>query len=202
MTDSSEGFKWPSAKEAKYTWMGLAIGCDFNMLSQYLDVIRNHRSRIQNDIKAYINDLEKDGNVPQEIYEAKIDEMDLAKETERVMYACFGISVFSVIENTLRKFCMNNSITVVDRADWGIKRNAIEQNLNVDFKTFPGIDEVTELRLLSNCFKHNGGRVDSEFKKQYGTTLNNEIKYENKDWKNLVLKTQQFLNELAQKNVL
>lgn len=162
MTDNSKGFECPSPKEVQCTWMGLAIDYDFDMLKQLLDVVRNYTSGIQDYITTHIKDLEESGEVPQGTYDSLSDEVDMAQETERVMYACFGIAVFSVIENTVGEFCKINDIELQAGVNWGAKRIAVEHGLDVDFETFPGIKEVTELRLLSNCFKHNGGRANAD----------------------------------------
>ncbi len=199
MTDSSNGFEWPSSKEEKCAWMGMGIYEDFDMLERYLNVVSSYISHTQDNNTEYITTLVETGEALQGIcdtlnYQASV--------MARVMYACFGISVFSVIEKTIKIFCKVNGIEPGDGAKWKAKRDAINNELAVDINTFHTFRKVTELRLLSNCFKHNGGRPNYELARGWHceTDANEEIKYEKIDWGEIVEASKQFLEELVEKN--
>lgn len=93
--------------------------------------------------------------------------------------------------------CEDRGIQLRDRAGWGPKRQGLEAYLGTSFRDLGGIEQVTRVCLLGNCFKHNEGKIDQEFVDECGGNVGDEIDFDAEDWPTLIYAARRFLLELV-----
>jgi len=121
------------------------------------------------------------------------DQAYMMHVTKQSMLGSLAVTMASSVENFFGALCEDREITLGDRAGWGQKRQRLETDLGVQFNTLPGIQEVTKVRLLGNCFKHNEGKKDAELVAECGGVVDEEIDFDAENWPNLIAATRQFL---------
>jgi hypothetical protein len=117
--------------------------------------------------------------------------------TKQSMLGSLAVSIASSVENFFGALCGDRGVELGNRAGWGQKRQRLEANLGVNFQDIGGIEQVTRVRLLGNCFKHNAGTIDQEFANECGGNVDDEIDFDAEDWPMLIDATRRFLLELV-----
>ncbi len=129
-------------------------------------------------------------------YDPLEDEPSLSCDIRRIHYATISICLFAVVEYHLSRICHGRVKISVDRPNWGDFKNAIEQQIGISFDSISTFENVTRVRLLNNCFKHNDGLVNAEYAEKIGDTEGEEIAYENVNWDQLIDSCYSFLMDL------
>lgn len=119
-------------------------------------------------------------------------------ETARIMYAGLAISTASHIESCFEGFGKRCGITLPDRANWGMKKERLEERIGGKdcLSSVSGNEDAKRVRLLGNCFKHNDGKTNAEFVQAFGGTVGDEIDYEREPWDELITSVGRFLHEV------
>ena len=126
------------------------------------------------------------------------DQAYMMHVTKQSMLGSLAVTMASAVENFLGALCDDLGVQVGNRAGWGPKRQGVEAALGISCNALAGIREVTKVRLLGNCFKHNEAKKDAEFVRQFGGAENEEIDFDAEDWPQLIQSTRQFLLELVE----
>lgn len=125
------------------------------------------------------------------------DQAYLMYITKQSMLGSLAVTMASSVENFFGALCEDRGIQLGDRAGWGQKRQRLEADLGMSCGDLTGIEQVTRVRLLGNCFKHNESKKDAEFVDEFGGVENEEIDFNGEDWPTLIDATQRFLLELV-----
>lgn len=120
------------------------------------------------------------------------------RETVRIMYAGLAVAIASHVESCFEFFCERCGITLAARADWGAKRNQLEQTIGTAgcLSSVSGSSDVKKVRLLGNCFKHNDGKANAVFVDEYGGVLSEQIDYESQLWDEIINNVGDYLHEV------
>jgi hypothetical protein len=126
------------------------------------------------------------------------DQARMMHVTKQSMLGSLAVTMASSVENFFGALCEDRGILLGDRAGWGQKRQRLETSLGILCNTLVGITEVTRVRLLGNCFKHNEGKKDDEFVADFGGVVDEEIDFDAEGWPGLIDATRQFLLAIAE----
>jgi len=132
-------------------------------------------------------------------YDPQADDAFTLQQTERVLFASLAVTISSTVESFVADICTSLRLKLRDRADYGCKATALEEKLGVKFLSLPGHKAQRKARLLSNCFKHFGGKTDGEYVKAFDGPKDQEIEYEGEDWAGLLSGVETFLLAVAAK---
>lgn len=125
------------------------------------------------------------------------DQAYMMHVTKQSMLGSLAVTIASSVENFFGALCEDRGIQLGDRAGWGQKRQRLEADLGINFGDLGGVEQVTRVRLLGNCFKHNEGKIDQEFVDGCGGNVGDEIDFDAEDWPTLIDATRRFLLELV-----
>lgn len=126
------------------------------------------------------------------------DQAYMMHATKQSMLGSFAVTMASSVENFFGALCEDRGIQLRDRANWRDKRRGLEADLGINFNDLVGIEQVTKVRLLGNCFKHNQGKRDAEFVAEFGGVEGAEIDFDGEDWPALIDAIRQFLLGLVE----
>ncbi|WP_417384171.1 hypothetical protein [Gimesia sp.] len=124
------------------------------------------------------------------------DQAYMMHVTKQSMLGSLAVTIASSVENFFGALCEDRNIQLGNRAGWGEKRQRLETDLGISCDDLTGIEQVTRVRLLGNCFKHNEGKVNSEFVDMCSGNEGNEIDFNIEDWETLIKSTERFLLDL------
>ena len=184
-------------------------GRDVDRLTALRESIQEWIGRQQRDLAAHAESREsKEMDEEEESWlsEQRADEACMIAETERLLYAGLAVAIMSTTETFTRRVCTTAGVQLLDkkgkpqkRPNWGHYRTGLERKLDTDFASMPGFPGCSRARILGNCFKHNGGRANDEYVKEYPGSLGDEIEYEKENWPDLIEATRTFLRGLTGK---
>jgi hypothetical protein len=137
------------------------------------------------------------GELPTEIREEFGDDFSMLDTTQRDLYASLAVHVASAVESIFDSICRRRSLSLPVKANWGQKRQAVENHLQLNCDDLPGMKEATLARVLGNCFKHSGGLLSDEAVKVGCGTKGDVIRYEDYDWRSIIGRVGDFLNDLT-----
>jgi hypothetical protein len=125
------------------------------------------------------------------------DQAYMMHVTKQTMLGSFAVTMASSVENFFGALCEDLNIQLGNRAGWGQKRTGLETKLGISCDDLANIKQVTKVRLLGNCFKHNEGKIDSEFVDKFGGKVGDEIDFNAEEWPTLIDATRRFLLDLV-----
>jgi hypothetical protein len=125
------------------------------------------------------------------------DQYYMLSETKKALFCGLSVAIATTVENFLGMVCGDYEIPLPDRPNWGHKRNGVEGVIGVGLDTLRGFAWANRAQLLSNCYKHNGGRTNQEWYEQVGGAVDEEIEYENERWAEMIDEVKAFLIEVA-----
>jgi len=117
--------------------------------------------------------------------------------TKQSMLGSLAVTIASSVENFFGALCEDRGIALSARDGWGQKRQRLETGLGISFGDLTEIGQVTRVRLLGNCFKHNDSKMDQEFVDKCGGNVGDEIDFDSEEWPALIDATQRFLLDLV-----
>lgn len=122
--------------------------------------------------------------------------VDVTKES---LYMGLSVDIASVVENIMAMFCHEQKVLPPKKKpDWRDYRSGLEGKLGgTSLDALPGFERATKARILANCFKHNGGKTNSEYVGAYDGAPDQEIRYQNEDWAGIIAGVETFLLKLV-----
>ncbi len=128
------------------------------------------------------------------------DQYHLLNQTTNALFAGLAVSAAASVENAMGMLCAEQNVTLPPRANWGDKRNGLQEVLGVtSIGALSGFWAANRARLLGNCFKHNGGKLNQEWVDEpLGGVLDEEISYADEDWDAIIDGVLVFLLALVQ----
>jgi hypothetical protein len=115
-------------------------------------------------------------------------------EVINALYAGLSVSISSSVENFMGTMCEEYNLKLGSKPDWGNKRTALESRLsNKKFDDLADFSMADRVRLLSNCYKHEGGKTNTEWVKKFGGTEGEEIDYPGESWTEMIEGVRNFL---------
>lgn len=173
-------------------------------LTRLLTAIGKWKTLAQDEFDSYVEAHERDGNIPDGLYDHFADEAFSLQNTERAMYGTLAVAIASFTEKFVGNICWSKQLAYVTkqgksiaRPTWGDKQRTIEQHLRIQFQNMPGFMGNRRARLLGNCFKHSGGKISQEYASAFGGSTGIEIEFENEGWPQMIEDTRTFLVELS-----
>ena len=127
------------------------------------------------------------------------DAPSMIHDTKHAMLGSLAVTMSGTVESFVGALCEDLGVKLSDRAGWGEKRQKLEACLAFSCDDLDGMTQVTRVRLLGNCYKHNGGKKDAEFTKRFGGGIGEEIEYVAEDWPALIAATHTFLLALVER---
>jgi hypothetical protein len=179
-------------------WFSMMVPDEINKLTRLRGAILKWDELTTKEFDAYRERIERQPNPLWDAhgYDPVQDEAFMLMETARAMWASLAVSVSSTVERLFGRICNSLAIVLPPKANWGTKRNKLEAKLSIDFKTLLGYSEVTEARILANCFKHAGGTANDELVEDGDGPSGDDIEYESKDWVKIIGGTRSFMTAL------
>ena len=169
-----------------------------------LDATAKWKDVAHEELRDWQRTLEEKEDVAEYHWNNVANEAYMVEKTERLMYANIAVSLFALSEDFLRVLCLNLDATEIHRRikdiarpNWGHFRNILEQECGIKYDKIEHFDTMDRVRLFNNCFKHNSGRPNDEYRRKYGGDYIEEIEYEKEDWDTIISNCEAFLLELA-----
>jgi hypothetical protein len=160
----------------------------------------------EDDLLAVVSASVQHGVLREWIWESFKDQAFIRRDTIRLLFAHFSVTVTRSVENLLSDICQLKSLLLVDKNGqpltkpaFGHKRRAVESSLKISLEDLTGFDAVEKTRLMANCFKHRDGKTDQEFVDKLGGSPGEVIKFEQEDWPRVFYGLKAFLSGLAEK---
>lgn len=210
MTDIDNFFaRLPVSPYGLGDFYALIVPDEINRLRRVLTVIELWESISDaklNNLAQRVSERELQEMVAEYGYDYVNDEVFILHQTAKVMYANLAVTIAATAETLAGHFCRarqlsyeGNSGRPINRPNWGHKKAALENALNIQFENINGFELNRKARVMGNCFKHNDGQANEEFTKLYGGQIGDDIEYVTEAWGKIIDGTEAFLLELADK---
>ena len=175
-------------------WAGLPVDEEISKLQAFSEAIRKGRGGADAEFEARAEALGGQQALNEHEYNSFADDAYLIAETERVMCANLAVSVNSCVENFLKTVSEEIGVPEDERCNVPTMWRSVSERLGFDTASIPGFGDADKARILGNLFKHNSGKKDTRFVKQYGGTEDEEIEYEREAWPTIIASTRELLH--------
>jgi len=177
----------------------------FEDVGQFMDSIREWRHLSDKERDKRWSRLKKEHPEPSE-YAAELlsDEYYIADRSERLMYGVLAVALTSAIEYSTLEICKATRVQIQKQKNdrtpkWKVIWDSIKKQSNILFDSIKGHKAVNKIRILNNCFKHNGGATNTELACEFPGEyeIGTDILYEKENWECLLKDCRTFILELA-----
>lgn len=156
----------------------------------------------QQALERFIADYQPSPIAESHGYDPIPQEVILNEQTDRVMFANLGVAIDAEKERFVIYICETVGLDYKDKqgnAHFGRACGSLAKKLGVDPRDLPGGALHEQARVLANCFKHGGWRMNEEAAAFLGGRVGDEIAFEDLDWPSMIAATGQVLEEIVKR---
>jgi hypothetical protein len=124
------------------------------------------------------------------------DDYFMVHLAKNALFAGLSVAITATIESFLKMLGKDQSRWFIPIQD---PKKLPSGNTVVKVDDLAGYDSVNRIRLINNCYKHEGGKVSNILATSYGFVRGEEIAYEKEDWSTIINDAQTFMLEIVRR---
>jgi hypothetical protein len=154
------------------------------------------------ELNRFIAEYKSDPVAEAHGYDPIPQEVMLNEQTERVMFANVAVAIDAEKERFVIYICEQIGLDHKNKkgkANFDVACESLKTAIGVDPRKLPGAELHEQARVLANCFKHEGWKIDAEAAKFLEGDVGDEIAFEELDWPAMIAATGQVLDEIVKR---